>query len=41
MPPKAAVTTPGELSTNNDASIAGILEDSQMVTIRQLKEIVD
>ena len=27
MPPKAATTTPEGLSPNNDASIAGLLED--------------
>ena len=42
MPPKAVIiTTPGELSLNNDASMAEILEDLQMVTIGQFREIVD
>ncbi len=33
--------TPGELSSNNNTSMAEILEDSQIVTIGQLREIVD
>ena len=42
MPPKAAVTiTPGESSSNNDASMAEILEDLQIVTIGQLKDIIE
>ena len=42
MPPKAVTTTtPGESSSNNDASIIEISEDSQIVTIGQLKKIVD
>src|SRR6266567_7741272 len=41
MPPKAAITTPRESSSNNDASRAKTLEDSQIVTIRQLKEIIN
>src|SRR6266699_5989062 len=42
MLPKAAITTTlGESSLNNDASMIEILEDSQIVTIGQLKEIVD
>ena len=42
MPPKAATTTtPGELSLNNDASMAEILEDLQIVTIGQLKDIIE
>ena len=42
MPPKAVITmTPGESSLNNNTSMAEILEDSQIVTIGQLKEIVD
>ena len=41
MPPKAATMTLGELSLNNNTSIAEILEDSQIVTIGQLREIVD
>ena len=41
MPPKAVTMTPGESSLNNNASIAEILEDSQMVTIGQFREIMD
>ena len=41
MPPKAATITPGESSLNNDASMAETSKDSQMVTIGQLREIVD
>ena len=41
MPPKAATTTPGELSLNNNASIAETLENSQIITIGQLREIID
>ena len=41
MLPKAVTTTPGESSLNNNASMAEILEDLQMVTIGQLKEIID
>ena len=42
MLPKAVMTmTPGELSLNNDASMAEISEDLQMVTIGQLREIMD
>ena len=41
MPPKAVTTTPGESSLNNNASMVEILEDLQIVTIRQLREIVD
>ena len=33
--------TPGELSLNNDASMAETLEDLQIVTMGQLREIVD
>ena len=41
MPPKTAVSTT-LTSLGNDVSMAGILEaDSQMVTIGQLKEIVE
>ena len=38
---KVATTTPGESSSNNDTSIAETLEDLQIVTIGQLREIVD
>ena len=42
MLPKAAITTTlGESSLNNDASMIEILEDSQIVTIGQLREIID
>ena len=41
MLPKAVTITPRESSLNNDASIAEILKDLQIVTIGQLKEIVD
>ena len=33
MLPKAVTITPGGLSLNNNASIVGILEDLQIVTI--------
>ena len=42
MPPKAVITTtPGKLSLNNDTSMAETSEDLQIVTIGQLREIVD
>ena len=41
MPPKAVTITPGELSSNNNASIAKTSEDLQIVTIGQLREIID
>src|SRR6266567_3705422 len=41
LPKAATTTTPGESSLNNNASMAEILEDLQMVTIGQLKEIID
>ena len=42
MLPKVAMTTTlGESSLNNDASIVEVLEDLQIVTIGQLREIVD
>ena len=41
MPPKAVTITPGGLSLNNDAGMTGVLEDLQIVTIGQLREIVD
>ncbi len=42
MPPKVVTTTTlGESSSNNDASMVEILEDLQIVTIGQLREIVD
>ena len=41
MPPKAVTITPGELSSNNNASMAEILEDLQIVIIGQLREIID
>ena len=42
MPPKVVTTiTPRELSLNNDASIVETLKNSQIVTIGQLREIVD
>src|SRR6266567_7935215 len=42
MPPKVVMTiTPEESSSNNDASMVEILEDLQIVTIGQLKEIID
>ena len=41
MPPKAVTTTPRESSLNNDTSIAEILEDLQIVTMGQLREIID
>ena len=41
MLPKAATITPGESSLNNDTSMVEILENSQIVTIGQLREIVD
>ena len=41
MLPKAVIITPGELSLNNNISMAEILKDLQMVTIGQLKDIVE
>ena len=41
MPLKAAITTPGESSLNNNTSIVEILEDLQIVTIGQFREIID
>ena len=41
MPPKAVTTTLGESSLNNNTSIAETLEDSQIIIIGQLREIVD
>ena len=41
MPPKVVTITLRELSLNNDASITETLEDSQIVTIGQLREIMD
>ena len=42
MPPKVAMTiTPGGLGSSNDASMAEILKDLQMVTMRQFREIMD
>ena len=38
---KAATTTPGESSLNNNTSMAETLEDSQIVIIGQLREVVD
>ena len=41
MLPKAMTITPEESSSNNDASIAEILENLQIVTMGQLREIMD
>ena len=42
MPPKAAIImTPGESGPSNDASMAETLEDSQIVTMGQLRKIMD
>ena len=41
MLPKAVTITLGESSSNNNANIAEILEDLQIVTMGQLREIMD
>jgi len=41
MSPKVAIITLGELSLNNNTRMAETLEDLQIVTIGQFKEIVD
>ena len=42
MPPKATTTTtPGESDPSNDASMAETSKDLQIVTMGQLREIID
>ncbi len=41
LPKVVIITTLGELSLNNNASIVEILEDWQIVTIGQFREIID
>ena len=41
MPPKAVTITLKGSSLNNNTSIVGLLEDLQIVTIGQLKDIIE